>query len=227
MRKSPRDAASARAFFDAIARRYDRVYALSGEASKLSIARTLALLEGKTRVLVLGVGTGRELSALLDAGHAPTGLDVSPEMLASCNRRARPIPLVLGDLWSKLPLEDGAFDAAIGLHGTIAHAPAPEEASLENLASELGRVLAPSGAMVFEVPTRAMLAFMPNSLETEDGRSMTVDGDVITHRDTVTGATIDAKLLDAAAYEHAFARCFDVTIEPMDRGEIRLIGRRR
>jgi SAM-dependent methyltransferase len=224
---TPRDAASARAFFDAIARRYDRVYALSGEASKVSLARTLSLLAGKRRILVLGVGTGRELPALLDAGHEPTGFDVSPEMLASCNRRARPIPLVLGDLWAKLPFEAGAFDAAIGLHGTIAHAPAPEEASLASLSSELARVLAPRGIVVFEVPTRAMLAFMPNEVETDDGRTMKVDGNVITHRDTVTGATIDARLLDDAAYERAFGPSFDVMIEPMEQGEIRVIGHRR
>jgi SAM-dependent methyltransferase len=225
--KRPRDAASARAFFDAIARRYDRVYALSGEASKRSLARTLTLLEEKPRVLVLGVGTGRELSALLDAHHTPTGLDVSPEMIASCNRRARAIPLVLGDLWSKLPFEDESFDAAIALHGTIAHAPAPEEGSVASFAKELARVLARAGVVVIEVPTREMLAFIPNALETDDGRAMIVEGDVITHRDTVTGATIDARLLDTSAYERAFGPSFDVTVEPMERGEIRLIGRRK
>jgi SAM-dependent methyltransferase len=219
-----RDAASARAFFDAIARRYDRVYALSGEPSKRALARVLAAISGKPRVLVLGVGTGRELSALLDAGHTPTGLDVSPEMIALCTHRARPVPLVEADLWNELPFADASFDAAVALHGTIAHAPPPEEASLSTLASELARVLEPGGVVVAEVPTRAMLAFLPKELETDDGRAMIVEGDLITHRDTVTGATIDARLLDATAYEQAFAPRFAVEIEPMDRGEVRLLA---
>src|SRR5207302_1396932 len=66
----------ARGFFDAIARRYDRDYALSGITSRERMERVIRAIAGKTRVLVLGIGTGRELPALLDAGHDVTGLDV-------------------------------------------------------------------------------------------------------------------------------------------------------
>jgi len=108
------------AFFDAIARRYDRTYGRSRAESTASLARVLALLAPRSHVLDLGVGTGRELPALLDAGHDPVGLDASREMLALCARRARPIPLVLGDLWERLPWEDASFDAVLALHGTLA-----------------------------------------------------------------------------------------------------------
>ena len=74
--------AAVREFFDAIARRYDRAYALSGRASRERLARVVGLLEGRRRVLVLGIGTGRELPALLDAGHEVTGIDVSERMVA-------------------------------------------------------------------------------------------------------------------------------------------------
>lgn len=74
-----RDAA---AFFDAIAGRYERAYALTTAASRARMARVLGVLPAApAQVLDLGVGTGRELTALLDAGHAPTGLDASRAML--------------------------------------------------------------------------------------------------------------------------------------------------
>src|SRR5438552_7394345 len=100
----------ARRFFDVVASRYDRAYGLPRDASRARIARMLDELAPASRVLDLGVGTGREISALLDAGHAPTGLDFSAQMLALCNRRARPIPLTHASFWAPLPFAAGAFD---------------------------------------------------------------------------------------------------------------------
>ncbi len=101
------DEHDAKTFFDAIARRYDRVYALSGSSSRERLARVLAAIEGKRRVLVLGLGTGRELPALLDRGHEVTGLDVSPKMIALCNTRSRTVPTVEADFWQPLPFAEG------------------------------------------------------------------------------------------------------------------------
>jgi SAM-dependent methyltransferase len=119
------------------------------------MARVLAELPRKARVLDLGVGTGRELPALLDAGHYVVGLDVSPEMLALCAKRARPIPLFEGDLWEPLPWDARSFDAVIALHGTLAHPPA--DGAHARLAKEVARVLRPRGVFVAEVPDAAWL----------------------------------------------------------------------
>ena len=108
-------------FFDAIARRYDRVYAPEARASRERMARVTRELAKASRVLDLGVGTGRELSMLQDAGHSIVGVDASKEMLAICERRARPVPLVHADFWEPLPFGDASFDAVLALHGTLAH----------------------------------------------------------------------------------------------------------
>ena len=104
---------AAEAFFDAIAGRYERVYALSSTESRRRMDRVLGdLPPPPARILDLGVGTGRELTALLDAGHLPTGVDASRAMLERCARRARPVPLVHADFWATpLPFAAGSFEA--------------------------------------------------------------------------------------------------------------------
>ena len=93
---------------------------------------------------------------MLDAGHAPTGLDASRAMLERCARRARPVPLVHADFWvAPLPFADGAFDAVVALHGTLAHP--PDEGAMGRLARELARVVRPGGVFVAEVPSPAWL----------------------------------------------------------------------
>lgn len=140
----------ARKFFDAIARRYDRVYAPPAAESRARMRRVLGALPRTGKILDLGVGTGRELSSLLDAGHEVVGLDLSTEMLAICARRARPIEVALGDLWQSLPFPDGAFDAVLALHGTLAHP--PSHGVHTGLAKEAARVLRAGGVFVAEVP---------------------------------------------------------------------------
>lgn len=221
MAESSRD----RAFFDAIARRYDRVYAESGAASRESLAAMVTALVGRTRVLVLGVGTGRELSALLDAGHAPVGLDFSQEMLDLCDRRARRVPLVRGDFWQPLPFEAGTFDAAIALHGTLAHPP-EDQASLASLARELARVIARPATIVVEVPTLAMADKIPDALELPDGRRMTRAGARLLHEDTVVSASIEARLLPAETYAEAFETArFTVAVSMRPDGVAALLAR--
>lgn len=195
---------SDRAFFDAIARRYDRVYAESGAESKEGLAKVVTSLTKSSakRVLVLGVGTGRELSALLDAGLSPVGLDFSKEMLTLCDRRTRKVPLVEADFWQPLPFDPRSFDAAIALHGTIAHPPQDDD-SLTSLAQELARVLRRPGTVIVEVPTQAMANKIPELLELPDGRRMKRSGHVLTHEDTVANVAIEARLLPLEVYENA------------------------
>jgi SAM-dependent methyltransferase len=147
---------SAVRFFDAIAGRYERSYALKPTETRKRMTRVLSVVRPPpARVLDLGVGTGREVPFLLDAGYAVTGLDASTAMLERCARRARPIPLINADFWNTLPFEDASFGAVIALHGTLAHA--PNGSALGRLAIELARVALPGSVWVSEMPSPAWL----------------------------------------------------------------------
>lgn len=206
-----------RAFFDAIARRYDREYALSGDESRVRMQRVVELLRAKHRVLVLGVGTGRELPSLLDAGHHVTGVDVSSEMIAVCNKRSRTIPIVRADFWEPLPFPDASFDGVVALHGTLAHPPHDE--ALASLSREIARVLADGGVFVAELPTTAILS--------QEGPTLTKTGaTTFRHQDAASGIAIEGIALSAEGWRAAFGSGLDVDVEPLSAAEIRLVASR-
>jgi len=217
--------AGARAFFDAIAARYDRAYAPEGRDSRARMDRVLAELPPRARVIDLGVGTGRELSALLDAGHAPVGVDLSPEMLARCARRARPVPLVEADLWSRLPFDDGAFDAALALHGTLAHP--PDDRAHARLSDELARLLAAGGVLIAEVPSRAWLERIPvgGEIASDDRRVRRTGADECVYDDLVTGATIAAWIPDDARWWTLLGPRFDARVSRIGADELLVVAR--
>src|SRR5260370_31624527 len=128
-------------FVDAIAGRYERAYALPAAESRRRMPRVVGVLPSPpARVLDLGVGTGRELTALRDGGYTPTGVDASRAMLERCARRARAVRTVHANFWrAPLPFEDASFDAAVALHGTLAHT--PDAAAMGRLACELARIV--------------------------------------------------------------------------------------
>jgi SAM-dependent methyltransferase len=213
--------APAAAFFDAIARRYDRVYAPDRDASRASLARVLAELSPASRVLDLGVGTGRELTALLDAGHTPVGLDVSAEMLEICARRARPVTLVQGDLWKRMPWDDASFDAVVALHGTLSHP--PSDVALADFPREVARLLRPGGVFIAEVPSiawldRATAAATPAIRRIGENRAEFVDD--------ATGARIEARFLTREGWEALVGRALGVRVEVMEEVELLIVGRR-
>lgn len=182
-------------FFDAIARRYDREYALSGAISRERLAHMLAAIAGKRRVLSLGLGTGRELPSLLDAGHEVTGLEISGGMIAECNKRSRTVPIVQGDFYDHpLPFADASFDAVIALHGTLAHP--PRAGAHRALASEIARILAPGGVFYGEVPAAEGLARMG---------VMTKDPRTFVHRDAASGVEVTGVALTRDEWQEAFA----------------------
>ena len=208
-------------FFDAIARRYDHDYALPREHSRPRLARLLELLGPPKRILDLGVGTGRELPALLDAGHQVRGLDVSPNMIALCNKRERPIAVALGDFWEPLPFDAASFDAVIALHGTLAHAPA--DASLAPFAAEVARVLGAGGVFVAEVPRPSWI----DAATGGDERSVQrIDTHVARYEDRRVKASIEARLFDDARWREVLTPRFELEIEPLGDHEVRLIGRK-
>jgi SAM-dependent methyltransferase len=202
-------------FFDAIAGRYDREYALPASLSKERMRRVLCELPAApARVLDLGVGTGRELSALLDAGYAPTGVDVSQEMLERCGRRARPVPLVRADFWGPLPFDDASFEAALALHGSLSHA--PDEGSMRALGTELARVVAPGGVLLAEVPTPAWLDRL-EQLPAAGDRVLRRTGPLTClFEDRVAGATIAARVHNEAEWTGALGPAWTTRVEAMD-----------
>jgi SAM-dependent methyltransferase len=215
-------------FFDAIAGRYDRVYALSAADSRLRMARVLRELPvPPARVLDLGVGTGRELPALLDAGYAPTGLDSSPAMLDRCARRARPVPLVQADFWqAPLPFDDASFDAVLALHGTLAHP--SEDGAIAQLARELGRVVRPGGVFLAEVPSIAWLVALPITPPPDVDRVAYRTGDrTCRFEDRVVDARIDARILDEVEWRAALAPSWQTRVDVTADLEWLVIAHRR
>ncbi|MCL2449034.1 MAG: class I SAM-dependent methyltransferase [Polyangiaceae bacterium] len=204
-------------FFEAIAGRYDRVYALSADESRRRMARVVqGLPPAPARVLDLGVGTGRELTALLDAGYAPTGVDVSPAMLARCARRARPVPLFEADFWQlPLPFDDGSFDAALALHGTLAHP--PDDGAMARLAQDLARVVRPGGIFLAEIPSLQWLHALPPAPPPAGDRPVHRTGERTCRlEDRVVDAHVDARLLGEADWHAALSPAWHARIEAID-----------
>jgi SAM-dependent methyltransferase len=216
-----------KAFFDAIAGRYERAYALPASQSRARMDRILrALPAAPARVLDLGVGTGRELTAMLDAGHAPTGLDASRAMLARCARRARPVPLVRADFWvPPLPFADAAFDAVVALHGTLAHP--PDAQAMGRLARELARVVRAGGVFAAEIPSPTWLERLETTTPQADRRVRRTGHRTCVYEDLVTGATIEATLLDEAEWIAALAPDWQPAIESIDELEWLVVAGRR
>jgi SAM-dependent methyltransferase len=211
---------TARRFFDSIAGRYERAYAPSAEDSRARMRRVFGAMPAPAaRVLDLGVGTGRELTALIDAGYEVTGLDVSPAMLERCARRARRIALVEADFWSPLPFGDASFDAAIALHGTLAHP--PDDGAVARLASELGRAVRAGGVLIAEVPAPEWLVHAAN-----DDRVRRTGPSTGSYEDPATGASIDVRLLSKEEWIAALAPAWTATVEPVGEAEWLVVGRR-
>lgn len=183
-------------FFDAIAPRYDRVYARDARVLRERLAAS-KLPPG--RVLDLGIGTGRELAFLLDAGHEVTGIELSERMIALCAQRARKVPIVHGDFYAPLPFADHSFASAIALFGSLAHPPDP--GAHARLARELSRVLAFGGVLVAEMPSPAW-----------DGR---------VHEDEVTHARIVVRAPSEDEWRRAFEG-WSLDVEALSGEEMRV-----
>jgi SAM-dependent methyltransferase len=222
---APPGSSNARAFFDAIAGRYERSYALPPDVSRRRMARILDLLPAApARVLDLGVGTGRELSALLDAGLAPTGVDVSDAMIDRGKRRSRPVPIVRADFWEPLPFQDAEFAAALALHGTLAHP--PDAGSIASLGRELARVVAKGGVFVAEAPAPAWLDHLIRDPSASDRRVRRTGPRSCVYEDLVTGASIEAVVFDDTEWVAALGPAWRTVVEPLDAVEWLVVARR-
>jgi SAM-dependent methyltransferase len=158
------DAARHRAFFDDVARGYDRVFAPSHRDTAADLEAILASLTQGAVVVDAGCGTGRAWPHLLSRGARVVGLDASAEMLRVARGRASAdgVARVRCDLGQRWPLRDGAADLVIALHASLAHPSGDPWAFFAHVGAELRRVLRPGGAVALDLPepsfARAQLA---------------------------------------------------------------------
>ena len=133
--------------FDRAAEIYDRTRAISAE----SMARTTELLaselDGRGRVLEIGVGTGLLALPLHEWGVPLAGLDLTEAMVAKLVEKTGgepPFPLMLGDA-TRMPLADDAFGGAY-LRWVLHLIP-----EWRNVLAEAVRVLRPGGVFLVEL----------------------------------------------------------------------------
>lgn len=211
-------------FYDSVAGHYDQVYALPAHETAGRMATVLRELDAPWlgRVVSLGVGTGRELPALVDAGLHAIGLDTSERMLAIAKHRSPAATLMRGNMFDSLPFRTGELDGAMCLHGTLMHA--PDMAELTSLAYELYRALKAGSSFVAEMPTAYWLNQLGNGVETESMRAWRAGASLVTV-DVATGATLVGRIWSEAELREAFDR-FDVTIKDTGIYETLMTARR-
>ena len=102
------------------------------------------LSEGRSSVLEVGTGTGRDAVALRDAGLRVSGIDLSSENVRYCQEAG--IDCQQGSLVS-MPFADGAFEAGWTM-SVLMHVP---NAEIDAAFAEIARVLAPGAPLAVGV----------------------------------------------------------------------------
>ena len=110
------------------------------------VAEILAAVDGASRVLDAGCGSGRLTVSLAEAGARVTGIDSNAGQLEEAQRRAEEAGLALtlleADFNAPLPFADASFDAVVSRLALMAAADPVETLH------ELARVLEPGGRLV-------------------------------------------------------------------------------
>lgn len=141
--------AAERQFNDTLAERYFQVwdtFPIQRYTDRVEQQLLTAVVQRGVRVLVLGVGGGRELPALLAAGCDVVAVDISPNMLRIGRER-------YGDdriEWraanvNNLPADLTEFDCMVGLGGIMNY-----QLDLATTLRDLRGRLNPGGALVFD-----------------------------------------------------------------------------
>lgn len=116
------------------------------------VRRAISAAGGRGPVLDVGCGSGLLLRALKKHGVAVTGLDFSPTA-ASIAWRANGVPCACGNPATP-PFRDGAFSVVTMFH-VLEHVEDPAE-----YLTFAGRLLAPGGRLVVQVPDAASWLFL-------------------------------------------------------------------
>lgn len=131
--------------FDRAATFYDRTRGLPAEAESwlADAVRRDTRLRAGSRVLEVGVGTGRIALPLARNGYRYTGVDLSAEMMRVLRAKpgGRRLALLRADV-ARLPFADRVFDAVVAVH--IFHLIGEWPAAMD----EVRRVLRPGGLLL-------------------------------------------------------------------------------
>jgi SAM-dependent methyltransferase len=130
---------------------------------------------------------------------------------------------VHADFWKPLPFDDASFDAAVALHGTLAHPPSDD--ALRSLVAELARVVRDGGVFVAEVPSPAWLDRLDEA-SGEDRRVRRTGARTCIYEDLPTGAWIQARVLDDGEWRALLEPVFATRIEPLGETERLVVARR-
>lgn len=147
-----------RAFFDALAARYERNFAPSHRDTARDLEPILARLRLRDVVVDAGCGTGRAFPHLLEREARVLGLDASHSMLHQAAARTSTAAVVRlrCDLAARWPLRDGVADAVIALHAVLAHPPhADPWAFFRRIGAEITRVCRPDALVAIDLPEPA------------------------------------------------------------------------
>ncbi|WP_193083614.1 class I SAM-dependent methyltransferase [Brevibacterium aurantiacum] len=144
--ESSREAAT-RASYDAIAGLYtewiaDELTAKPHDRAVLGAFSELVLATGETKVLEVGCGPGRITAFLAALGLSPTGLDLSPAMIAIAQSHYPNMEFAAGSMTS-LPYVDDSFSGLVAWYSII-HV---RDDDLTTVFAEAARVLRPGGLL--------------------------------------------------------------------------------
>jgi len=155
--------------FDRAVEYYDRTRALPDDVVARQASLLMSEMRGASRVLEIGVGTGR-IALTLDLPII--GLDLSRPMMDVLLTKSTAVPLIEGDA-TALPFPDDSFDAAYAAH--VLHLIPTWRDAL----AEMARVVRPGGVVL------AVRSSGRTSVETEIFEHASV------RRDAVGAGTID------------------------------------
>jgi SAM-dependent methyltransferase len=147
-----------RAFFDALATRYERSFAPSHRDTARDLAPILERLREGDVVVDAGCGTGRAFPHLVARRVRVLGLDASSSMLQQAAARTSTAAVVRlrCDLAARWPLRDGVADAVLALHAVLAHPPhADPWAFFRRVGAEIARVGRRGALVAIDLPEPA------------------------------------------------------------------------
>ena len=99
-----------------------------------------------SRILEVGCGNGKTMSALKDSGYSVTGIDFSSEAVKACKELIDGAEVLCASV-TGMPFEDGSFDGAVMFH-VLENIDVPD---VPNAVSELRRVLRPGSSVAVKV----------------------------------------------------------------------------